>query len=83
MGEITVGSVCGGMRGHMGLLYETSKLHHHHGINYRGHSLPDIIKNCPKAKGGFEPIPEGILWLLLTGDFPSESETKEFIEEIY
>ncbi len=73
----------GGMRGNMGLLYETSKLHHLYGINYRGHDLPAIMKNVPKAKGGAEPIPEGVLWLLLTGDFPSESETTEFVEEMY
>jgi citrate synthase len=32
---------------------------------------------------GGEPIPEGVLWLLLTGEFPNETEIKEFKEEIF
>jgi citrate synthase len=42
IGDITVGSVIGGMRGMMGMLYETSKLHHIDGINYRGKDLYEI-----------------------------------------
>jgi citrate synthase len=71
------------MRGMLGLVYETSKLHPLNGITYRGFDLFQIMEKCPKVEGGFEPIPEGVLWLLLTGDVPSESEIKEFREEIY
>lgn len=42
LGDITVGSVVGGMRGMAGLLYETSKLHHIQGINYRDKDLYEI-----------------------------------------
>ena len=83
VGEITVGSVVGGMRGMLGLVYETSKLHHINGITYRGYDLFEIVDKAPKAKGGSEPIPEGILWLLLTGEFPNEKEIVEFQEDIY
>lgn len=37
----------------------------------------------PKAPGGSEPLPEGALWLLLTGEFPSQSELQEFQNELY
>lgn len=83
MGEITVGSVVGGMRGMMGLLYETSKLHHINGINYRDKDLFEIREQAPRAPGGSEPLPEGVLWLLLTGEFPEEKQLAEFQEELF
>ena len=78
LGDITVGSVAGGMRGMMGLVYETSKLHPIQGINYREKDLYEIKDQAPKAPGGLEPLPEGVLWLLLTGEFPNEQEMKQF-----
>jgi len=83
IGEVTVGSVVGGMRGLPGLLYETSKLHPENGISYRGHDLNEIREKAPKTIAGGEPIPEGVLWLLLTGEFPSDSEIATFKEEIF
>lgn len=82
VGDVTVNAVIGGMRGMMGLIYETSKLHPTEGINYRGHTLMDIEKQAPKAPGGTQPLPEAVLWLLLTGHYPDEHETKMFVEEL-
>ena len=65
------------------MLYETSKLDANDGIFYRSHKLFDIREKAPKAIPNGEPIPEGVLWLLLTGDYPTDSEIKEFREEIY
>lgn len=67
----------------LGMVYETSKLHHINGITYRGYDLFSIIDKAPKADGGSEPLPEGVLWLLLTGEFPSQSEFAEFQKEFY
>jgi len=83
IGEVTVGSVIGGMRGLPGMLYETSKLHPVDGIEYRGMDLFKIRENAPKTIPGGQPIPEGVLWLLLTGEFPNEAEMKEFKEDLY
>ena len=63
--------------------YETSKLDAMEGIAYRGHSLREVQAKGPASIPGGEPIPEGVLWLLLTGEFPSESEMKAFKEEIF
>jgi citrate synthase len=52
VGEITIGQVVGGMRGMLGLIYQTSKLHPVQGINYRGQDLFEIIKKCHTAPGG-------------------------------
>lgn len=37
------------------------------GIRFRGLSIPECQKLLPAAKPGGEPLPEGLLWLLLTG----------------
>jgi citrate synthase len=42
------------------------------GINYRGHDLHTIIKKAQKAPGGEQPLPEAVLWLLLSGEFPTK-----------
>lgn len=78
VGDITVGSVVGGMRGMLGMLYETSKLHNIKGIHYRGHDLFEVRRRAPTAPGGTQPLPEAVLWLLLTGQFPSTKECNEF-----
>lgn len=83
VGDVSVGAIIGGMRGLPGMLYETSKLHHLDGIEYRGYDLFKIREMAPKTVKGGQPIPEGVLWLLLTGEFPNDSEIKEFKEEIF
>lgn len=37
------------------------------GIRFRGLSIPECQKLLPAARPGGEPLPEGLLWLLLTG----------------
>ena len=83
IGEVTIGAVMGGMRGLPGMHYETSKLDAMEGIAYRGHSLREVQAKGPKTIPNGEPIPEGVLWLLLTGSFPSDSEIKAFKEELF
>jgi hypothetical protein len=38
------------------------------GIRFRGFTIPELQKVLPGAKAGGEPAPEGLLWLLLTGE---------------
>lgn len=64
----------GGMRGIKGLVCETSVLDPEEGIRFRGYSIPECQKQLPKAKGGEEPLPEGLFWLLLTGDIPTDAQ---------
>ncbi len=54
-----------------GLLWETSLLDPEEGIRFRGYSIPELQQKLPGAKPGGEPLPEGLLWLLLTGDVSS------------
>ena len=76
--DVTVGEVLGGMRGLTGLVYETSKLDPINGITYRGRNLQEIKAKAAKALRGSQPLPEAVLWLFLTGDFPNENEMSRF-----
>ncbi|KAI3357723.1 hypothetical protein L3Q82_016133, partial [Scortum barcoo] len=74
IGQVTVDMVYGGMRGMKGLVYETSVLDPEEGIRFRGYSIPECQKLLPKAPGGEEPLPEGLFWLLVTGQVPTEEQ---------
>merc|ERR1712142_1043411 len=73
VGEITVDMMYGGMRGMKGLVTETSVLDPEEGIRFRGYTIPECQELLPKAPGGAEPLPEGLFWLLLTGEIPNEA----------
>ncbi|KAF3861102.1 hypothetical protein F7725_001357 [Dissostichus mawsoni] len=74
IGQINVDMVYGGMRGMKGLVYETSVLDPDEGIRFRGYSIPECQGLLPKAPGGEEPLPEGLFWLLITGQVPTEEQ---------
>jgi len=74
IGEVQLSQVFQGMRGITGLVTETSLLDAHEGIRFRGYSIPDLQKKLPKAPGGFEPLPEGLFYLMLIGELPTEED---------
>merc|ERR1711942_9169 len=76
VGEVTVDMMYGGMRGMKGLVTETSVLDPAEGIRFRGYTIPECQELLPKAPGGSEPLPEGLFWLLLTGDIPTEEQVR-------
>jgi len=79
--EVTVEQAYGGMRGVKCMVTETSALDPVEGIRFRGFNIPELREKLPKAPGGEEPLPEGIFYLLLTGELPSEDNVKEITEE--
>jgi len=81
VGEITVDMMYGGMRGMKGLVTETSVLDADEGIRFRGYTIPECQELLPKAPGGSEPLPEGLFWLLVTGDIPTEAQVKGLSED--
>merc|ERR1712038_507998 len=81
VGEITVDMMYGGMRGMKGLVTETSVLDADEGIRFRGYTIPECQELLPKAPGGAEPLPEGLFWLLLTGDIPTEAQVRALSKE--
>ncbi|XP_030566280.1 probable citrate synthase, mitochondrial isoform X1 [Drosophila novamexicana] len=77
MGETTIDMMYGGMRGIKALVTETSVLDPDEGIRFRGLSIPECQKVLPAAEGGTEPLPEGLFWLLMTGDVPSKEQVQQ------
>lgn len=76
VGEVTINMIYGGMRGINALVCETSVLDPNEGIRFRGYSIPECQKLLPKAPGGKEPLPEGVFWLMITGDIPNEQQVR-------
>jgi len=83
LGDTTVGMCVGGMRGIYALLSETSLLDPMEGIRYRGLTLYDCNEKLPKAPGGSSALPEAAFWLLLTGEVPTDLETRAFTDELH
>jgi citrate synthase len=74
IGEVTLSQVYQGMRGITGLVTETSLLDAQDGIRFRGYSIPELKDKLPKAPNGSEPLPEGLFYLMLMGELPSEED---------
>ena len=75
--EVTVAQVYGGLKGVPGMVSETSKLDADEGIRFRGYSIPELRELLPKAPGGNEPLPEGIFYLMLIGELPTEEDVAD------
>ncbi|MBL7739594.1 MAG: citrate (Si)-synthase, eukaryotic [Chitinophagaceae bacterium] len=74
IGQVQLTQVYQGMRGMTGLVTETSLLDAQEGIRFRGFSIPELQVKLPKAPKGDEPLPEGLFYLMLTGDLPTEED---------
>ncbi|WP_349316548.1 citrate (Si)-synthase, eukaryotic [Chitinophaga sp. MM2321] len=74
--DVTVSQVYQGMRGITGLVTETSLLDANEGIRFRGYSIPELREHLPKAPGGAEPLPEGLFYLMLIGELPTEADVQ-------
>lgn len=72
--EVTLKQVFGGARGVKMMIWETSQLDPIEGIRFRGYSIPQLKELLPKGPCGKEPRPEGLFWLMLVGEVPTESE---------
>jgi len=91
LGTCTVSQAIGGMRSVKCMLWETSLLDSEEGIKFRGYSIPDLQKVLPVAKDNatpeeiadMEPLPEGLLWLLLTGEVPTEAQVRGLTAELH
>ncbi|KAH6569675.1 hypothetical protein BASA50_002129 [Batrachochytrium salamandrivorans] len=76
LGETTVDMAYGGMRGIKGMIWETSVLDADEGIRFRNYTIPECQKLLPTAENGDEPLPEGLFWLLVTGEIPSVEQVR-------
>jgi citrate synthase len=85
LGEVTVEQCIGGGRDVKCMYYETSLLDAHEGIRFRGYTIPELQQKLPTFKGPAgegQPIPEALLWLLLTSEIPTVEQTRSITEEL-
>eukprot|EP00310_Coccolithus_braarudii_P017427 CAMPEP_0183345658 /NCGR_PEP_ID=MMETSP0164_2-20130417/11020_1 /TAXON_ID=221442 /ORGANISM="Coccolithus pelagicus ssp braarudi, Strain PLY182g" /LENGTH=219 /DNA_ID=CAMNT_0025516825 /DNA_START=14 /DNA_END=670 /DNA_ORIENTATION=- len=80
--HVTLEQILGGMRGIKCMLWETSQLDALEGIRMRGYTLPELRAKLPSAVSGGEPMAEGVFWLLLTGELPSEAEVAGLAQDL-
>lgn len=85
LGEVTVDQCIGGGRDVKCMYYETSLLDAQEGIRFRGYSIPELQQKLPTFAGPAgkgEPLPEALIWLLLTSEIPTVEQTKSLTAEL-
>ncbi|MBN1183058.1 MAG: citrate (Si)-synthase [Bacteroidales bacterium] len=80
---VTIEKILGGMRSLKSLVTDISYLDPQEGIRFRGFTLPEVIEKLPKPKGAEIPYVEGLFYLLLTGDMPTEEEVHDVVDEFH
>lgn len=74
--DVNLDQVYGGMRDITCMIWEPSLLDSEEGIRFRGYSIPELREKLPHAPSGKEPLPEGLFWLMLVGEIPTEEQVK-------
>ncbi|EEH22113.1 2-methylcitrate synthase, mitochondrial [Paracoccidioides brasiliensis Pb03] len=82
IGEVTVASTIGGMRGLKSMVWEGSVLDANEGIRFHGKTIKDCQKELPKGTSGTEMLPEAMFWFLLTGQVPTTPQVRALSSEL-
>jgi citrate synthase len=86
LGNVTVEQAIGGARSVKCMIWETSLLDAEEGIRFRGFSIPELQQKLPSFKGPAgegEPTPEGLCWLMLTGEIPTKEQADSLTAELH
>ena len=86
LGNVTVEQAIGGARSVKCMIWETSLLDAEEGIRFRGFSIPELQQKLPSYKGPAgegEPTPEGLCWLMLTGEIPTKEQADSLTAELH
>jgi citrate synthase len=81
--KVTIDQVIGGARSIKAMLWETSLLDPLEGIRFRGFTIPELQEKLPTYIPGGEPTPEALLWLLLTGEVPTQAQANALTAELH
>ncbi|WP_235297836.1 citrate (Si)-synthase [Portibacter marinus] len=76
VGEVNLKQVLTGMRGVKSMVWETSQLDAMEGIRFRGYSIPQLREKLPSRKGDKQPLPEGLFWLMLVDEIPTQEDVE-------
>jgi citrate synthase len=81
--KVTIDQLVGGARSIKCMLWETSLLDPLEGIRFRGFTIPELQEKLPSSIPNGEPTPEGLLWLLLTGEVPTKEQHDMLTAELH
>merc|ERR1719502_1239832 len=62
------------------MIWETSLLDSEEGIRFRGRTIPELHEQLPYRTD--HPTPEALLWLLLTGEIPTQAQVDEVTADL-
>ncbi|MBK7224162.1 MAG: citrate (Si)-synthase [Saprospiraceae bacterium] len=79
--QVQIDQVYGGMRGIQSMIWETSSLDAKEGIRFRGYSITELREKLPQIHGATEPLPEGLFWLMMTGEIPTDDDVAWLSQE--
>ncbi len=79
--RIHIRQLYGGMRGLKSLTTDISYLDPHKGIRFRGYTIPECLAELPKPSGAEMPYVEGHIFLLLTGEMPTDEDIGDVVDE--
>lgn len=86
IGDITIGSLIGGMRGNSSMFWQSSSLDPYEGIKFHGKTIQDCQKLLPKdpreSNSNDNFLTESMLWLLMTGQVPSQQQALHLSREL-
>lgn len=82
IGDITVAQVIQGMRDMVGMLTQTSDVDAIEGVRFRGYSITQLQDLLPKSSPTGEPLPEGVLYLMLIGELPTPQDVANLSAEL-
>lgn len=80
--NVTLNDLYGGLRGCRLIVCETSSLDPYEGVRFRDLTIPEVQKLLPKAEDCTQPLPEGLFWLMLTGEIPTRMQAKTLSLEL-
>ena len=88
--NVSVNQVIGGMRGIKSMLWDNSSLDSEKGITFHNKTISELRDNLPKYSyskhmklSTKEPMIEGMLWFLLTGQIPTQEEAINLSKELH
>ncbi len=79
--QVKISHFYGGLRGLKCLSTDISYLDPNEGIRFRGYTIPECLEKLPKPPDAEMPYVEGHVYLLLTGEIPTEEEVKDVLNE--
>lgn len=87
LGDLTVASAIGGMRGSKSMVWEASSLDPMKGITFHGRTIKQCQEELPKARDEKDSplaimLPESMFWYLLTGKVPLQNQIDSFTAEL-